>query len=174
MSMITKPKLGTRALTLEQYGALIEADVLTEDDRVELVDERLEPILPPKRPHVIACDSIGPLLGPIVPSGWHLMTDGPCDWPTTRSRPQPDFAVVWGKSRDYPIDPPAASDLALVVEVSSATRRKDRKRAAIYGGAGIPGYWRVDLIDRQVEVYELDGGGTACRASTGMASPSPS
>ena len=139
-------------LTVAQYEALIDADVLTEDDRVELINGHLVNILPPKRPHVIACDRIGRLLGPIVPTGWHLMPDVPVQLPATSLEPQPDVAVVRGRPEDYPLKPPAASDLSLV-EVSSATKTKDRKRADVYGGAGIPVYWIVNLIDRQVEVY---------------------
>ena len=144
-------------LTVDQYEAMIESDVLTDDDRVELINGYLVDILPPKRPHMIACDGIDCLLGPMVPAGWHLMAHGPVRLTGTDSEPQPDFSVVRGKAKDYPVEPPAGRDLALVVEVSSATKTKDRERADVYGPAGIPVYWIVNLVDRQVEVYTQPG-----------------
>jgi Uma2 family endonuclease len=41
----------------------------------------------------------------------------------------------------------------LVVEVADTTLAKDRRRTRAYGPAGIPIYWIVNLIGRQVEVY---------------------
>ena len=59
---------------------------------------------------------------------------------------------------------PGAADVALVVEVADSSLAEDRKMAAIYGGAGVPVYWIVNLVDRQVEVYTDPGiGGYATR-----------
>jgi Uma2 family endonuclease len=39
------------------------------------------------------------------------------------------------------------------VEVADTTLQKDRRRTQTYGPAGIPVYWIVNLVDRQIEVY---------------------
>jgi len=41
----------------------------------------------------------------------------------------------------------------LVVEISDSSLGEDCKQAAIYAAGGIPVYWIVNLVDRQVEVY---------------------
>ena len=40
---------------------------------------------------------------------------------------------------------PEAVDIALVIEVSSSTRRKDEARAKLYARLGLPEYWLLDL-----------------------------
>jgi Uma2 family endonuclease len=143
-------------LTVDQYEALINSGVFTERDRFHLINGYLVNKMPPKRPHVIACDKVSHMLERTIPGGWHVMPDGPVRLPPG-SEPQPDFAVVRGKPEDYPVDPPEAVDLALVVEVSDATLRDDRNMASVYGAARIPVYWIVNLVDRQIEVYTGPG-----------------
>ncbi len=48
---------------------------------------------------------------------------------------------------------PAAEDIALVIEVSSSSRPKDREKAKLYARLGIPEYWLVDLIGCVVVVF---------------------
>jgi Uma2 family endonuclease len=68
------------------------------------------------------------------------------------SEPEPEIAVVPGSPRDYSTAHPTTA--MLVVEVSDTTLASDRTRkASLYASAGIPEYWIVNLIDRQVEVF---------------------
>ena len=46
-----------------------------------------------------------------------------------------------------------AQDVALVVEIAQSSLSADREMIRVYGPAGIPVYWIVNLVDRQVEVY---------------------
>jgi Uma2 family endonuclease len=48
---------------------------------------------------------------------------------------------------------PQATDIALVIEVSSSTRRKDEARAKLYARLEIPEYWLVDLERASVVVH---------------------
>ena len=46
------------------------------------------------------------------------------------------------------------ADVALMVEASGSTLRQDRdKKRTAYAKSGVPVYWIVNLVDRQVEVY---------------------
>ncbi len=40
-----------------------------------------------------------------------------------------------------------------MVEISDTSLSEDRHQAAIYAAGGVPVYWIVNLVDRQVEVY---------------------
>ena len=139
-------------LTVDQYEALIDSGVFKERDRFTLINGLLVVQVPPKRPHMIACDKVGHMLERTIPGGWHVMPDGPVRLPPG-SEPQPDFAVVRGKPEDYPVHLRRRPSLSLVVEVSFATLDDDRNMAAVYGAALIPVYWIVNLVDRQVEVF---------------------
>jgi Uma2 family endonuclease len=67
--------------------------------------------------------------------------------------PEPDAAAVRGTRRDYTDHHPSQRDVGLVVEVSDTSLAKDRRRTRVYGAGGIPVYWIINLVDRQVEVY---------------------
>ena len=68
--------------------------------------------------------------------------------------PEPDVAIVRGSDADYRHRVPTPADVALLVEVSDSTLDQDRgKKLEAYARAGIPVYWIVNLVDRQVEVY---------------------
>ena len=43
----------------------------------------------------------------------------------------------------------------MVVEIAASNISEDRLMAKVYGQAGIPVYWIVNLKARQVEVYSL-------------------
>ena len=62
-----------------------------------------------------------------------------------------------GTIRDYSRRSPGPADIALVVEVADSSLDDDRKQSEIYGRAGIPFYWIVNLVDGQVEVYSNPG-----------------
>jgi len=49
---------------------------------------------------------------------------------------------------------PTAKDIALVIEVSSTSRPKDKKRAVLFAKLGIAEYWLVDLTARCVLTYD--------------------
>jgi hypothetical protein len=60
----------------------------------------------------------------------------------------------------------------MVVEVSESSVAEDRKLARVYGPAGIPGYWIVNLQARQVELDTLNRrGGYGSHASSDPGSP---
>jgi Uma2 family endonuclease len=64
--------------------------------------------------------------------------------------------------------------VALVVEVAQSSLAQDRAMIRVYGKAGIPSYWLVNLVDRQVEVYSdprPDGYATRDDYRSGQAVP---
>jgi len=72
------------------------------------------------------------------------------------SEPEPDVAVVVGTARDFTDDHPTSA--LLVVEVADATLSFDRNaKASLYAAAGIPEYWIVNLVHRQLEMHREPG-----------------
>lgn len=148
-----------RRFTVEEYHRMIEAGILSENDRVELLDGwilEMSPIGPPRRTCVSVLQAV---LQTIVPAGWSVLAQGPITLAT--GEPEPDLTVVHGGLRDYLDRHPGPSDIALVVEVADTSLEYDRReKRAQYALAGIPEYWIVNLIDRQLEIYrDLAAGG---------------
>jgi Uma2 family endonuclease len=76
----------------------------------------------------------------------------------TGSEPEPDIALVRGKS--YRQGHPTPADAYLIIEFSNTTLAKDteEKRRA-YAAAGIEDYWVANLRDGELTVYRqpIDG-----------------
>ncbi len=140
-------------LTVEQYEAMADAGIFGERDRVHLINGCLVEKMTLHPPHAIADDLCGEALRLVLPPGWYIRPGKPVRIPGLASMPEPDRGVARGSIRDYGGRHPGPDDLALVVEVSDSSLDEDRKMAEIYGKAGIPVYWIVNLIDSQVEVY---------------------
>jgi len=126
-------------LNVAQYDAMIEAGILTEDHKVELVGGVLFRKMPKKGPHSIASRETFKVLDRLMPSGYFVTREDPVRIPDY-DEPEPDISIVRGQSRDYSIQPDA-SRVALVVEVSDATLAYDRgENLLAYAVGGIPAY----------------------------------
>ena len=136
-------------LTVDEYERIGE---YLDYQRVELIDGLLVKKMVQQPPHVVACGLVGDAIRGITPAGWHVREAKPLRVPT-RSEPEPDFALVRGKARDFVLRHPEAAEAALAIEVADSSLAKDRRRRRTYGPAGIPVYWIVNLNSRQVEVY---------------------
>ena len=137
-------------MTVERYLGLVEASVLTEDDRVELLEGVVVAMSLRNPPHDTAVTLATHAL--IHSVGDRAVVRTQCSLVAGRySVPEPDVAVVPGSARDYAARHPDA--VLLVVEVADATLQQDRlTKAAIYAAAGIPECWIVNLRDGVVEV----------------------
>ncbi len=142
--------------TVEQYEAMVDSGVFTERDRFTLINGYLVAKVTKKPPHVLAGELLRNELQRIVPAGWRVSTEIPIRI-VELNEPEPDVALVRGTARDYWHRHPGPADLALVVEVSDWSLSEDRKMTGVYGPAGIPVYWIVNLRARQVEVYTGPG-----------------
>lgn len=155
--------LPLRRLTVAQYRAMAAAGILTPEDRIELLDGLLVEKMTKNPPHRIATARAARALARVVPAEWYVDTQEPIV--TADSEPEPDVAVIRGKTEDYADENPPARQVGLVVEVADASLATDRDvKGSIYARAGIPAYWIVNLAARVVEVYASPtGAGAAAR-----------
>lgn len=139
-------------LSVEQYHKMILADILTEDDPVELLEGMLVTKMPKNPPHSFVTQLIRDVLAKILSSGWCVSAQEPIT--LSDSEPEPDVSVARGERRQYTNRHPGAEDTALVIEVADSSLSRDRKlKKRIYAEAGIPVYWIVNLTKRRVESY---------------------
>jgi Uma2 family endonuclease len=139
-------------LSIEQYHAIIQAGILTDDDSVELLEGWLVFKRPNNPPHRVTTRLVRTALENILPRGWYVDSQEPIA--LSNSEPEPDIVVVRGDTRQYLDRHPGAEDIALIIEVSDTTLQRDRTvKKRIYARAGISIYWIVNLVEEQVEVY---------------------
>ncbi len=136
---------------------MVQEGVLEKRDRVELIEGFLVVKLSKKPPHVVAGKKGLRTLERVIPQGWHVAKEDPIvasDW----SEPEPDLAVIRGQAEDYLQRQVMAAAVALVVEIAESSLATDRSEMGrVYAASGIPYYWIVNLVDRQVEVYSGPG-----------------
>lgn len=143
---------GLRKFTVAEYQRLIDVGVLTDEDRVELLENYLVLKMPANPPHDSTVVALNYLLPRLLPPGFILRCQNTSDLPD--SRPEPDLAVVRGDLRSHRARHPQPDEIALVVEVSDSSLTRDRiDKGRIYARVSIPQYWVVNLVDRQIEVY---------------------
>ncbi|HWO18558.1 MAG TPA: Uma2 family endonuclease [Kofleriaceae bacterium] len=145
------PPLPIARFSVEQYHRMLESGAFTEDDRLELIEGWVVQQLAKGPGHEYAVGQGEELLRACVPTGWHVRNQAPIT--LASSEPEPDLAIVRGDRGAYRRRHPAASDVALVVEVSDTSLDTDRIKGKTYGAAGIAQYWIVNLVDRCVEAY---------------------
>ncbi|MBK8987420.1 MAG: Uma2 family endonuclease [Chloroflexi bacterium] len=146
-------------ISVARYHEMIAAGMLTEDDRLELLEGFMVEKMTVNPPHSFTTDQIRDELTAVLPPAYFAKSQQPIT--TTDSEPEPDVMIVAGTKRDFVARHPAPENVALVVEVADSTLYQDQTwKKRIYARAGIPVYWIVNLTERQIEVYAQPSGPT--------------
>jgi Uma2 family endonuclease len=147
------PATPRRLLTVDEYHRMGEAGILTEDDRVELIEGELVAMAPIGSEHIAATNSLTRLLVLAVGDRGIVSVGNPVRL-NRRSEPQPDFAVLKPRG-DCRTMLPRPEDTMLAVEVANTGLDYDRNvKLALYARSGIPEVWIVNLAAEEVEVYQ--------------------
>jgi Uma2 family endonuclease len=145
-------------LTVKQYDRMVEADVFGKD-RMELIEGLLVAHMPRSRQHIAAGNVGLRIISRVAPPGWHVIKRDPIAI-SDSSKLEPDLAVIRGDIEDYDDTDVTAADAAIVVEIGdSSDYRIQQGLKPIYAASGIPVYWIINLVDRQLEVYSEPEGG---------------
>lgn len=150
-------------LTVSQYHQMIKQGILKEGAPIELLHGVLvlknrarlggDPlsIYPP---HSTAVLLIGKLDRQLDAFGCHLRSQQPVSLYESHE-PEPDGAIVKGAIEDYGRRHPVPGEIYSVLEAADSSLDGDRtEKLEAYANAGIPQYIIVNLIDKQLEVYE--------------------
>jgi Uma2 family endonuclease len=137
---------------MKQFHEMVRHGIVTEDDSVEFLEGLLVAKMTISPAHRRATHRVQTALRSALPQGHYVGSPSPVTLST--SEPEPDVVVVRGTDDDYRDRHPGPTDVALLVEVSDSTLRRDQGfKKAIYAKAGIAVYWVVNLVDRRIEVY---------------------
>lgn len=140
-----------------RYDRMVEAGLLTSEDKVELLENYVVLKMPRNPAHDGTIQLISRALLRPIPPGWDLrcqLTVALAD-----SRPEPDFAITRGDARTYLAHHPTPADVGLLVEIANTSLLRDqRDKARIYARANVVCYWIVNLDDRRIEVHTQPSG----------------
>jgi Uma2 family endonuclease len=152
------PLDGLYRLSVEQYHQIADAGILTESDRVELIEGMLVKKVTIYPRHAFLVQSLVDIFAALAIPGWCYRSQQPITLPT--SEPEPDGALVRGRNADYRARHPEPPEIGIVVEVAESSLPQDRGvKKRMYARAGIPVYWIVNAIDNCVEAFSNPRGG---------------
>jgi len=136
---------------------MIAAGILTDRDRVELLEGCIVEMVPQEPPHASTTSSFGNDFVMLFAGRAWIRQQLPITI-APNSEPEPDIAVVQIDANRYRDRHPVPEEVYLLVEVSDSTLKYDRDRKAqVYAQANIPEYWVIDVKQQQVLVFREPG-----------------
>jgi Uma2 family endonuclease len=151
--------LPLRRITVGEYERIGDAGALDDPERVELIDGYMVMKMPKSPEHCYSTEKSLDALRRLLVAGWLVRKEGTVRIPAY-DEPQPDISVIRGSIENYRHQHPGPADVGLIAEVSVTTLDLDRGlKLSSYATDGIPVYWIVNLVDRQIEVYTAPGPG---------------
>jgi hypothetical protein len=143
---------GLHRWSVADYHRFIELGILTEDDRVELLEGNVVNKMPRNPPHDVALQRLTKRLVRLAPLGWETRIQSAIT--LSDSEPEPDAVLARGDENTYAQRHPHPPDIGLAVEVSASSLTIDRvDKGRIYAHAALPVYWVINVMDSQIEVY---------------------
>ncbi|MBI1923148.1 Uma2 family endonuclease [Candidatus Poribacteria bacterium] len=151
---LLKKALPLRRFTVSEYHRMIEVSILTEDERVELMDGVILKMNPKRTRHSVVTSQIAKPFYPLVLNGKAVVRVQDPIMLNDDTEPEPDVVVVKPREDAYLSAHPSPSDVFLVIEVSDTTLAFDTEiKLPRYAASGIPEVWIVNLVDDRIEVY---------------------
>jgi Uma2 family endonuclease len=143
--------------TVGDYYRMLEAGILQEDDRVELLGGQVVEMSPMGPPHAAAAEQARDVLQAALGTRAQVRDSKPVDL-GEYDEPLPDLAAVRPRADRYATAHPTAADVFWLVEVAESSLVRDqRTKPAIYAAAGVREVWVVNLPERVLEVYRAPG-----------------
>lgn len=139
--------------TLDDYHRMGEAGILTEDDRVELVEGEIIAMSPAGTVHASVVDRLNMLFAARVVGRAIVRVQNSLTLPDHASELEPDLQLLRPRPDFYIRRRPLPSEVLLVVEVMDSTVRYDRGvKRPLYARAGLAETWLVALGAGHIEV----------------------
>ncbi len=142
-----------RRFTVDEYHRMAEAGILSEDDRVELIDGEIVEMVPIGSRHAACVDRLNRIFSELLERRAIVRVQNPIRL-GRHSEPQPDIALLRPRADFYASAHPGPADVLLVVEVADTSSDIDREvKLSLYARAGVLEAWLVDLSKEIIEVH---------------------
>jgi Uma2 family endonuclease len=151
--------ISKKRFTADEYQRMGQVGILTEDDRVELMDGEVVTMTPISPRHNAAVNRATRAMILAVGENAIVQVHGSVRLDLYHE-PQPDLVLLSPRSDYYASRLPGPSDILLVGEVAESSVEYDREvKARVYADLGIREYWLVDLNIDVVFCYSTPEGG---------------
>src|SRR5436309_7845774 len=145
--------LTKRRFTVEEYHRMAEVGILTETDRVELIDGEIVEMTPVGSRHASVVKRLTALLTSRLGVRTIVSVQDPVQL-SKESEPQPDVVLLRPTPDFYAGSHPEPVDTLLLIEVADTSLSYDRGvKLPRYAAARVIEVWIVDLAGDAVEVY---------------------
>ncbi len=142
-----------RAFTRDEYYRMADAGILSENDRVELLEGEIVRMTPIGSPHAASVDRLNALFVRRLGDRAIVRVQNPIVL-DRHSEPQPDLTLLKPRADYYRGEHPRPEDILLVVEVIGSAKDYDRSvKLPLYARFRISEVWLVDLLAGAIEVY---------------------
>ncbi|HEX8352896.1 MAG TPA: Uma2 family endonuclease [Pyrinomonadaceae bacterium] len=153
-------EVSRRHFSVSEYYRMAAAGVLSENDRVELVEGEIIEMSPIGSRHAACVGRLTELLGKQATDIAIVWVQNPVHV-DDYSEPVPDVTLLRRRDDFYAQANPGPGDVLLLVEVSDSTAGYDRGiKVPLYARAGVPEVWLVNLPGDVIEVYARPAAGT--------------
>ena len=140
--------------TVDEYDRMAEVGLLTQCDRVELLDGDIVEMSPIGDRHASVVARISSVFSERLGRRSIVWGQNPLGLRVVRSVPQPDVTLLRPRADFYASARPGPDDALLLIEVMDTSTPTDRDvKLPLYARAGIAETWLVDLGADTVEVY---------------------
>lgn len=145
--------------TVDEFHRMGEAGIISENDRVELVNGEIVEMTPIGSRHARCVRRLDRWLQRLVGDEAVVSAQQPLTL-ANDGEPIPDIALLRPRADDYGESHPTGPDALLVIEVADSSVLFDRNsKRRLYAGGGVPEYWVVDLTRNTIAVFSgLRGG----------------
>ena len=143
-----------RRFTVDEYHRMAESGILSEEDRIELIDGEIIEMVPIGSRHAGHLKHLNRLLSSAIGDDGIMSIQDPIHL-GRHSEPQPDLAVLKPRDDVYTGAHPTPDDILLVVEIADTSLEFDRTtKIPLYARHGVPVTWLLNLQNETVEVHE--------------------
>lgn len=144
-----------RLINVDEYHRMAEVGILTEADKVELIQGEIIKMSPIGSKHAAIVDRINKLLNQHYSDNAIVRIQNPVRI-NDINEPEPDIAVLKYREDYYIEKHPKPQDILLVIEVSDTTLTYDKEiKLPLYATAGIPEFWLINIEKSEIEVHRF-------------------
>ena len=146
-------QIARRHFNVSEYYRMAAAGVLSEDDRVELIEGEIIEMNPIGSRHAACVGRLTKLLERLVGDRVIVWVQNPVQI-NEYSEPLPDVTLLKPRDDFYAQANPQPTDVLLIIEVADSSVEYDRDiKIPLYAQASIPEVWLINLPKEIIEIY---------------------
>ncbi|MDQ3252827.1 MAG: Uma2 family endonuclease [Acidobacteriota bacterium] len=146
-------QIARRHFNTAEYYRMAAAGVLSENDRVELIEGEIVEMNPIGSRHAACVGRLTKLLERLAGDYAIVWVQNPVQV-NDYSEPLPDVALLKPRDDFYAQANPQPADVLLIIEVADSSVEYDREiKMPLYAQSGIPEVWLINLPQDTLEIY---------------------